>query len=126
VHRALSKAAPAVSSIEVTPFLKPRLAVLPFENLSPDPDNAFFADRLHEEIIRTIAERLPGGSRERCEGRPCRAGLRPATAEDTLEQPVPGHPDRRGSDVYGRVLTGAADCPDRPGKRLAAGELEGQ
>ncbi len=60
VHRSVSKAAPAVTSIEVTPFLKPRLAVLPFENLSPDPNNAFFADGLHEEIIRTIAERLPG------------------------------------------------------------------
>ncbi len=37
-----------------------RLAILPFENLSPDPANAFFADGLHEEIISTIAERVPG------------------------------------------------------------------
>lgn len=39
---------------------KPRLAVMPFENLSLDPNNAFFTDGLHEEIVRTIAERVPG------------------------------------------------------------------
>jgi len=39
---------------------KLRLAVLPFENLSPDPANAFFADGLHEEIISTLARRAPG------------------------------------------------------------------
>ena len=37
-----------------------RLAVLPFENLSPDPANAFFADGLHEEILSTLARRAPG------------------------------------------------------------------
>jgi TolB-like protein len=35
-----------------------RLAVLPFQNLSPDPSNAFFADGLHEEILSTLGERL--------------------------------------------------------------------
>jgi TolB-like protein/DNA-binding winged helix-turn-helix (wHTH) protein len=49
-----------VSSIDVVAIRKPRLAVLPFENLSPDPNNAFFADGLHEEILSTIAERVPG------------------------------------------------------------------
>ena len=39
---------------------KPRLAILPFENLSPDPANAFFADGLHEEILSTIAQRVVG------------------------------------------------------------------
>jgi TolB-like protein/DNA-binding winged helix-turn-helix (wHTH) protein len=34
-----------------------RLAVLPFENLSPDPDNAFFTDGMHEEILSTLARR---------------------------------------------------------------------
>ena len=34
---------------------RPGLAVLPFANLSPDPDNAFFADGLHEEILATLA-----------------------------------------------------------------------
>src|SRR5262249_28629810 len=39
---------------------KPRLAILPFENLSPDPANAFFTDGLHEEIISTLANRAKG------------------------------------------------------------------
>jgi TolB-like protein len=34
-----------------------RLAVLPLENLSPDPDNAFFADGLHEEILSALTDR---------------------------------------------------------------------
>ena len=37
----------------------PRLAILPFENLSPDPDNAFFTDGLHEEILSTLTNRAP-------------------------------------------------------------------
>lgn len=36
-----------------------RLAVLPLENLSPDPGDAFFAAGMHEEIIGALA-RLPG------------------------------------------------------------------
>jgi TolB-like protein/Tfp pilus assembly protein PilF len=32
------------------------IAVLPFENLSPDPDNAFFADGIHEEIISQLGK----------------------------------------------------------------------
>src|SRR5687768_3086297 len=32
-----------------------RLAVLPFENLSPDPANAFFADGMHEEVLSSLA-----------------------------------------------------------------------
>ena len=39
---------------------KLRLAVLPFDNLSPDPANAFFADGLHEEILSVLARRAPG------------------------------------------------------------------
>ena len=31
------------------------VAVLPFENMSPDPDAAFFADGIHEEIITQLA-----------------------------------------------------------------------
>jgi len=51
-----SSATPA----EVAPAQRPRLAVMPFENLSSDPGNAIFADGLHEEIVSTIAERVPG------------------------------------------------------------------
>src|SRR5881394_2290317 len=31
------------------------IAVLPFENLSPDPDNAYFADGIQEEILTRLA-----------------------------------------------------------------------
>ena len=34
---------------------RPGLAVLPFANLSPDPENAYFADGLHEEILAALA-----------------------------------------------------------------------
>jgi adenylate cyclase len=37
--------------------LTPRLAILPFENLSQDPDKAFYSDGLHEEILTTLATR---------------------------------------------------------------------
>ena len=32
------------------------IAVLPFENLSPDPDNAYFADGVQEEILTRLAK----------------------------------------------------------------------
>jgi hypothetical protein len=31
------------------------IAVLPFENLSPDPDNAYFAEGIHAEILARMA-----------------------------------------------------------------------
>jgi TolB-like protein/DNA-binding winged helix-turn-helix (wHTH) protein len=55
--------APRVAGDSATPSPaagKLRLAVLPFENLSPDPANAFFTDGLHEEILSTLARRAPG------------------------------------------------------------------
>jgi len=42
------------------PVERPRLAVLPFENLSPEPANAFFADGLHEEILGALTMRAAG------------------------------------------------------------------
>lgn len=36
-----------------------RIAVLPFENLTPDPANSFFTDGIHEEILSTLADRAP-------------------------------------------------------------------
>ncbi len=44
------------SSVE-TPRLPVRLAVMPFENLSPDAADAFFTDGIHEEILSTLAHR---------------------------------------------------------------------
>src|SRR5262249_54024047 len=38
---------------------KPRIAVMPFENLSPDPDNAFFTDGMHEEVMTALANSAP-------------------------------------------------------------------
>ena len=32
------------------------VAVLPFENMSPDKDNAFFADGVHEDVIMSLAK----------------------------------------------------------------------
>jgi TolB-like protein len=34
---------------------QPVIAVLPFANLSPDPENGYFADGLHEEVVATLA-----------------------------------------------------------------------
>lgn len=39
---------------------KPRIAILPFENLSPDPANAFFTDGMHEEILTALSSNAPG------------------------------------------------------------------
>jgi len=61
---------PERSAVSVTPHAdaiapepvsrKPRIAVLPFENLSPDPDNAFFTDGVHEEILTSLANHASG------------------------------------------------------------------
>jgi TolB-like protein len=54
--------APATQSASPTAptSSKPRIAILPFENLSPDPANAFFTDGLHEEIISTLSSHARG------------------------------------------------------------------
>ncbi len=44
----------------VTASHRLRIAILPFENLSPDPNDAYFTDGLHEEILSTLARRAPG------------------------------------------------------------------
>jgi TolB-like protein/DNA-binding winged helix-turn-helix (wHTH) protein len=44
----------------IAPRAKPRLAILPFENLSPDPADAFFTDGMHEEILATLSSLAPG------------------------------------------------------------------
>jgi adenylate cyclase len=54
VDGAPANAAPPLPRREAAPDTR-RLAVLPFQNLSPDPTNAFFADGLQEEILHTLA-----------------------------------------------------------------------
>ncbi len=57
VHAAtVTQSAPQPSPVPA----KPRIAILPFENLSPDPKNAFFTDGLHEEILATLSNDAPG------------------------------------------------------------------
>jgi len=41
---------------EVADVLPNSVAVLPLENLSPDPDNAYFAAGMHEEILNHLAK----------------------------------------------------------------------
>jgi TolB-like protein/DNA-binding winged helix-turn-helix (wHTH) protein len=62
-----------------------RLAVLPFENLSPDPANAFFADGMHEELLSALgsgAHRLEVISRTTM----MRYRDRPATVRDLARE----------------------------------------
>ena len=44
--------------VQLPPTTAPEksIAVLPFENLSPDPDNAYFADGIQEEILTRLAK----------------------------------------------------------------------
>ena len=45
----------AAPNAAVRPSATPRLAVLPFENLSADPDLSYFSDGVSEEILDTVA-----------------------------------------------------------------------
>ena len=45
-----------VASPPAVTLLPNSIAVLPFENLSPDPDNAYFAAGMHEEILNQLAK----------------------------------------------------------------------
>ena len=54
---AYGSAAPASTraAAPVAPTAKKSIAVLPFVNMSPDPENEFFADGLSEEILNSLA-----------------------------------------------------------------------
>jgi serine/threonine-protein kinase len=47
---------PVTSSTTVPDVPEKSIAVLPFENLSADPENAFFVDGLHDEILSDLAK----------------------------------------------------------------------
>jgi eukaryotic-like serine/threonine-protein kinase len=41
---------------DLTPAENPSIAVLPLENLSPDPDDAYFTDGVHDDIITQLSK----------------------------------------------------------------------
>ncbi len=45
----------SAASLSVTEGREPTLAVLPFENLSPDEENAYFAAGIHEDILAHLS-----------------------------------------------------------------------
>jgi len=47
---------PVVDAGPSSNLLPNSVAVLPFENLSPDPDNAYFAAGIHEEVLNQLAK----------------------------------------------------------------------
>ena len=45
---------PRIQNAPLNPTPEKSIAVLPFENLSPDPDNAYFADGIQDEILTRL------------------------------------------------------------------------
>lgn len=47
---------PDLAEEPTTATVAPSIAVLPFSNRSPDPDNQFFADGLHDDLLTRLAD----------------------------------------------------------------------
>jgi len=57
IHRQLDS--DRTTAVAAEPKPPPSIAVLPFANMSPDPENAYFGDGLAEELMNALAQ-LPG------------------------------------------------------------------
>ena len=57
-HQSASRRANAGSNAAALAIPEKSIAVLPFENLSRDPDNAYFTDGIQEEILTRLAKSL--------------------------------------------------------------------
>lgn len=55
-HRSRSTAPPSSAASALPVISEKSIAVLPFENLSADPENAFFADGVQDEILTNLAK----------------------------------------------------------------------
>src|SRR5215467_2668623 len=55
-HRAGPKAPPSTSTPAPVAIPEKSIAVMPFENLSRDPDNAYFADGIQDEILTRLSK----------------------------------------------------------------------
>src|SRR5215467_7237724 len=55
-HRAGPKAPPSASTPAPVAIPEKSIAVMPFENLSRDPDNAYFADGIQDEILTRLSK----------------------------------------------------------------------
>jgi TolB-like protein len=55
-HPATTQDSAAVTKVPAVTIPEKSIAVLPFENLSRDPDNAFFTDGVQDEILTDLAK----------------------------------------------------------------------